>query len=293
VTQVTRWTRIVLSLDLLLSLVAGCVLFFLSSHTDAYFAWTIKLPLTAAFLGAGYLGAVGALIPSYWIRDWRRVRIIVVMGFALTGVTALVTLWHLGEFHLGAGSGSARFAGWAWLVVYLTIPVLLAAVFVAQERGGGRSEYDPVEPLGPAVRGVFVAQAVVTTIVGIGLVVWPSGFDELWPWPLPALAAGAVGAWLLTIAAGSWWTLRERDWAAIRGSAPGLMAYLLFIIVASLRYTSTFDAHRWQFWTFFGAVALTLFGFAACAWDQERRRFELSTDGARPRRHERVTSPKE
>jgi len=252
--------------------VAGCVLYFLSSHTDEYFAWTIKLPLTAAFLGAGYLGAVAALIPSYWVREWRRLRVLVVIGFTLTGVTALVTLWHIGEFHLGAGSGTARFAGWAWFVVYVTIPVLLAAVFVAQERGGGRNEYEPVEPLGAGLRGMFLAQGVVTTVIGAGLVFWPSAFDDLWPWPMPALAAGAVGAWLLTIAAGSWWTLREGDWVAIRSSVPGLMAYLLFIVIAALRYNGTFDVHQWQFWTFFGAIAVSVLGFLLGGRAQERRR---------------------
>jgi hypothetical protein len=277
VTPVSRLTRIALSLDFALSLIAGSVLYFLSSHTDAYFAWTIKLPLTAAFLGAGYLGAVGALIPSYRISEWRRVRILAVMGFTLTATTAIVTLWHLGEFHLGEGSATARAAGWAWLVVYLTVPVLLAAVFVLQERAGGRGERAPVQPLPNGLRIATLAQATVATVIGVGLVVWPSGFDVLWPWPLPALAAGAVGAWLLTIASGSWWLLREGDWLAIRSSVPGLVLYLLLIVVAAARYTDTFDAHRWQTWTFFGALALTLVGFVLTAWRQNKRDV-----GARP-----------
>jgi len=39
--------------------VAGLNEYLLSSQTDRYFAWTIKLPLTAAFLGGFYLTAFG------------------------------------------------------------------------------------------------------------------------------------------------------------------------------------------------------------------------------------------
>lgn len=34
--------------------IAGVQLFVFSEQTDYYFAWTIGLPLTAAFLSAGY-----------------------------------------------------------------------------------------------------------------------------------------------------------------------------------------------------------------------------------------------
>jgi hypothetical protein len=259
----------VLSLDLLLSIVAGCVLYILSSRTDTYFAWTIKLPVTAAFLGAGYLGAVVTLLPTYRMTEWRRVRIIAVMGFVLTATTAIVTLWHLGEFHLNEGSATARVAAWAWLAVYLTVPVLLASAFFRQERAGGRMERVPALPLPGWLRALTLGQAAASTVIGFGLVVWPSGFDVVWPWPLPALAAGAVAAWLLTTAAGSWWLVREGDWQAIRSSVPGLVVYLLLIVVATARYHGSLDAHRWQTWTFFGAIALTLATFAAAAWSLE------------------------
>lgn len=271
-TPITRLTRVVLTLDLLFSLLAGLVLYGLATRTDDYFAWTIKFPLTASMLGAGYLGAVVTLVPTYFTREWQRVRVLTVMGFALTFVTLVVTLWHLDEFHLGEGSATGQIAGWAWLVVYLAIPVLLALVFVLQERAGGRHEYAVGEPLLPLTRASMTAQAVVTSVVGTGLVLAPKTFDVVWPWPLPPIAAGAVGAWLLTIAAGSGWVLRDGDWGRFRLAAPGLALYLVLIVVAALRYPEPLDRGGWQEWVFFVSLALAATTAAVAGWQQERRR---------------------
>jgi uncharacterized integral membrane protein len=56
-TPFTRWFIRLVALPLLF--IAGVQLFILSEQTEFYFAWTISLPLTAAFLGAGYWAAMG------------------------------------------------------------------------------------------------------------------------------------------------------------------------------------------------------------------------------------------
>jgi hypothetical protein len=52
--------------------------------------------VTTTLLGAGYLGAVVTLVLCLPATDWRRVRIHAV-GFTLTSMTLLVTLWDLSE----------------------------------------------------------------------------------------------------------------------------------------------------------------------------------------------------
>ena len=42
----------------LLVLIMGLILYFLPDQTETYFAWTIGVPMTAAFLGASYLASV-------------------------------------------------------------------------------------------------------------------------------------------------------------------------------------------------------------------------------------------
>ena len=41
-----------------LVLIMGLLLYLLAGDTDVYFAWTIGIELTAAFLGAGYLASL-------------------------------------------------------------------------------------------------------------------------------------------------------------------------------------------------------------------------------------------
>ena len=272
-TPIQRFTWFVLALDLLASLVAGVVLYAFPERTDELFAWTIKAPITATFLGAGYLGAVVALLFVFAVaRQWQEARILPVMGVALTVLTALVTFWHLGQFHLREGGASAQFAGWAWVVVYVSVPLLLAVAFLRQEAAGGRLDREVVEPLLPLTRGVLLVQGVGTTVVGAGLVLAASAFDNVWPWPVPALPAGAVGAWLLTTAAGSWWALREADWRRVRLAAPGLLALVVFAAVGAARYPDAFDADEWPTWTYFVALGISSLAFAAAAYRQERRR---------------------
>jgi hypothetical protein len=260
----------VLALDLVFSLVAGGVLYLLSTRTDHYFAWTIKVPVTAAFLGAGYLGAAVTIVLTSRATDWRRARSLPVMGFTLTAATLLVTLWHLDQFHLGAGPTPARVAAWTWLAVYAAIPVLLAAVFIRQERAGGPDAYRVEQPITPLMRGALGLQALAAAVVGAGLVFLPRVFDVVWPWPLPPLSAGAVGAWLLTIAAASAWALREGDWARFRSGVPGYIAFLGLVVLGAVRFSSPLDAGAWQDWTFFGVLGTSVAVFAYAGWQQER-----------------------
>src|SRR5205823_14649674 len=135
--------------------IAGVQLFVLSTRTDNSFAWTIKVPLTAAFLGAGYWGSFPMITWSLRVREWQRVRIVVILALVLTTFTLIATLWRLDQFHLGVGSTGGRIAGWAWLVVYVTIPILLVAAFIRQERAEGSREYVVEEPLNPLLRALM------------------------------------------------------------------------------------------------------------------------------------------
>jgi hypothetical protein len=270
-TRVVRSTRVVFTLDLVFSLVAGGVLFLLATRTEDYFAWTIANPLTAAILGVGYLAAVALLVPSYAVTEWARLRLVPVMGFTLTFAMAVVTFWRLDEFHLGAGSGTARFAGWSWLAVYVAVPILLAGVFVRQQRAGGRHEYEIRQPLLPGTRVLLAAQALLAGGLGLGLVVAPGTAAEVWPWPLPPLAAGAVGAWLLTIGVGGAWGLREGDWGRFRIAVPGQAAYGLLAAIACVRYSEPLDGGDWQERVFLLVAIVSVAAWTLAVLRQERQ----------------------
>lgn len=270
-------TRLSFLLSILLATVAGFQLYVLSTRTAEFFAWTIGVPLTAAFLGAFFWANTPGFGLAIRVGDWARVRILVVAELALTVFMAIATLRHLDIFHLDEGGLIARLAAWAWLLVYVGLPWLLIASFVQQERAGGRGAYSVRDPLLGWVRVYFLVQALGATILGLGLSFAPDGFADIWPWALPPLPAAAMGAWVLAFAAASWWVLREGDWQRVRIAIPGYLAMCALQLLAVLRFRgAVVDGPR--VWAYVGTLAGLFVLTALAAWQQEtsRNRPELS-----------------
>src|SRR4051812_30097078 len=91
-TAVQPFTRMVLVLGVCLTAGTGVALFAAPDRTASYWAWTIKAPLTAAFFGAGYLGAAIALTWGARTKEWQRARIAVILAFTLTTIALADTI---------------------------------------------------------------------------------------------------------------------------------------------------------------------------------------------------------
>src|SRR5215467_7915935 len=92
--------------------IAGIQLFILSEHTDYYFAWTIALPLTAAFMGAGYWAALIAAYRSLREATSAWVRLTGPTALAATFLLGIATFLHLDKFHLASPALLTRFVTW-------------------------------------------------------------------------------------------------------------------------------------------------------------------------------------
>jgi hypothetical protein len=259
--------RAILWLDVVVTIVAGLILYALARRADTSFAWTIKAPITAAFLGAGYFaGTVGVLLAAL-TREWQRVRIVFVIGIVLTSLMLLPTFVYLDQFHLDEGSSTAKGVAWFWLVLYLVQPLVVLAIFVLHERAGGRLEREVEEPLLPWFRWVIAAHAI--GLIAVAVALWPLRADGFWPWALPDLGAGAMAVWLATFAAGAAWCLRERDWRRARIGLAVYLSFLVLLLLAALRFSEAFDGGAWQTWTWLAAVVLSLVIVGAGAAQQE------------------------
>jgi hypothetical protein len=221
---------------------AGLSEYLLSSQTDRYFAWTIKLPLTAAFLGAFYLTALGMAVLSARQREWSRARVGVPGVAAFLWLTLLATALHLDLFHLHAGPGTARAAAWAWLVIYVLDPVALTTLWFLQARVRG-PDRPRSRPLPSWYRGLLAVEGTVSVAVGACLFVAPSTATHLWPWSLTPLTAQAVAAWLVGYGIVLLTMIVENDWERVR---PGLVpSVVLFVLqtIALIRYP---DSVMWS-----------------------------------------------
>ena len=113
---------------------AGVPLFLGSTQTARYFAWTIKSPLTAAFLGANYWAAIVLEVLAARQRMWARVRVAFVPVLVFTFDTLVVTLVHLDRFHLHGGAFVTRLSTWLWLAIYIAVPPAMIVLGARQLR---------------------------------------------------------------------------------------------------------------------------------------------------------------
>jgi hypothetical protein len=269
-TPVGSFARAVFLGGVCLTAGTGIGLFAVPGRTADYWAWTIKAPLTAAFFGAGYMGAAISLSLAARAREWRRARIVAVLAVTLTSLALLETLRNLGPFAFGGG-GLTEVAAWIWLAVYVALPPLVFAAFVLQERAGGAREYRPELPALAGTRLVLGVAGAAVGVLGVSLLADWGSLVARWPWSLPPLPATVVGAWFCTSAAGLlWFSLRERDWGRARiGVAPAMIPVALDL-VAAVRLRDGFEGGLATAVYLSGLVTL-LVVVAAVTFIEERR----------------------
>jgi hypothetical protein len=238
----------------------GTVLYVLSGATDRFFAWTIKVPLTAAFLGAAYLASGLVEIAAARSRIWVHARLAGPPVLIFTGLTLWVTLAHRAAFHFGPGHPlTARFVAWTWLAVYAAFPVALVVALIAQVRTPGT---DPPRR-GRLSRWVTVVLGVHTAVflvAGLALLLAPAQAARLWPWPLTPLTARALGAWGVGLGVGTAQAIWEGDWLRLRAATPFYLAFGLLGLVAVLRYADTVAWRRPSAWILVTLLASLLVG---------------------------------
>jgi hypothetical protein len=274
VRRLSRETRGLLVAFVLLTALATNQLYILSAHTDAYFAWTIKPPLTAAFLGAGYAAGLVLVLLGLRSQAWVEARIAVVTVAVFSMLTLVATVLHRDRFHYHAAGDIARFAAWFWLGIYIVVPLALAVLIVVHQRRPG---IDPPrrDPIPLWLAGAFGVQGLIMMAVGAAMYAVPSTARTLWPWPLTPLTARAVSAWLIAFGVAAVLTLIERD---IRRLAAGAVAYTVFGVLELIALLRFGEVGRWDSPAGIAYLVVLIsvvpVGAAGCwlVWDRARRR---------------------
>jgi hypothetical protein len=233
---VIPFMRAMLLLGALLVSLAGIQLFFLTRRTDHYFAWTISVPLTAAFLGAFYWTSTPLALFSGLERVWVRARVAVPGVLLFLWATLATTLLHLGKFHFHSTDRFAQGAAWLWLIIYAADPPLVLIAFWLQLRSPG---VDPPrrDPLPVWYRAAVAAQAVVMLAVGVALFAAPTWVGRWWPWPITPLTARAMASWLLGLGGVLATAVWENDWIRIRIATVAYAVLGVLQFVAAARYS--------------------------------------------------------
>jgi hypothetical protein len=225
----------------------GLSLFVFPSKTDTLFAWTIKVPLTAAFLGASYWASTTLALCCAAERDWVAARAFAA-PYLIAGIVLLVvTFVHIDLFHMD------DVTGWLWLVLYAAFPGSMIVLLTQQMRVPGT---DPPRtgPIPAPFVAIYFLQAAVMVPLGIALVIAPTDAASLWPWPLTPLTGRAVGTFVLAQGVLMLTVCRERAWGRVR---PAMMQYVVLgalHLVAVARFSDTFDWGDPAAWLYLGFI---------------------------------------
>jgi hypothetical protein len=226
-------TRIMLYVSAVLVLAISFFLFLFPTRTDTLFAWTINPPLTAAFLGAGFLASAPLTYLSAKEGLWARARIAVPGVLLFTILTTIATFIHLDRFHLDSPNLFTRFVTWVWIIVYILDPLLLGVALIMQMR---LPRVDPPrKALLPSwYRLLLGVLGLPMFLLGILMFISPESIIPIWPWELTPLTSRAVGAWLVGIGFVLLQAIWENDWTRLRGMviATGILGVLQLLNLA-------------------------------------------------------------
>src|SRR5262249_25924714 len=154
------------------------------------YAWSIKPPINAAFMGAGYTaGALATGLALFVARYWRSVRPFIWPFFALATTLFIATLIHADRFFWSYPPT------WLWTATYALIPPLAVVIWVVHERSVKASA--PQDMRLNIVRLVNWFPGIIMTGLGVLLYVTPQTFVPIWPWQITPLLARAFAAWYL------------------------------------------------------------------------------------------------
>ena len=209
--------RLILDVFAGLALIAGALLFFGATRTDAWWSWTIVPPLTAATLGAFYWAAFVLILSAARSKTWARARPAVYPVAVIALLLLLITLIHLDRFDTDS------LFGVFWVAAYILVPLLLAWALADQLSGRGAA-VRVTHRLPGLLRRALIVEGVVMVAAGLLLLIAPGAADDVWPWALSPLTSRAIGSFLFGIGLAALLAVRDDDPLSFRGAAAAYTA---------------------------------------------------------------------
>ena len=215
------FTRIVAAAVIPFLIAAFYILYLRPTETAELFAWHIGAPMTAMYMGAGYLGGAWFFGRALNERRWHRVAAGFLPVAALTAVMLAATLLHWDTFDPG------HWPFLVWLVIYIVTPVLVPLVWWLNKRHDPGLPEDGDRVVPPVARRVVLAAGIAMLAVAAFLFLRPTAAAELWAWPLTPLTARVMAAWQALMGVGALTMSRESRWSGWRIPLQSIMIWQL------------------------------------------------------------------
>lgn len=225
--QIRPFTRIVAAIVVPFLVLAFLILYFFPHLSGQRFAWEIQPPMTAMYMGAGYIGGAWLFINAIFGKRWHRVApgFLPVTTFASAMLLATVFHWDVFE--------PSHFPFILWMALYVVTPFLVPLVWWLNRPAdpGTAEEGDVVVPRWArwSLRGLGVI------LLGFALVgfVRPNLLIEIWTWTLSPLTARIMSGWLGLMGVGGIVISADARWSAWKVGLQSIGLWHLLVVVAA------------------------------------------------------------
>ena len=226
--RMQRSTRSGVAVLLGLAILNAGFLYFLPARAATGYAWAIRPPISAAFLGARYLaGVVATALTVFVARRWRSIQPLAVALVTLSIGLLAATLLHTDRFRWSYPPT------WVWTGVYALAPVGVA--ILARRQRANTIRPVVADPRLRLLRALSLAFGAAMLAGAIALFAFPGELGSHWPWPLTTLLAQAIASWIAMIAAALLWCaydLRRTSEAVIPYATLGAWCLTLLALPA-------------------------------------------------------------
>jgi len=257
-------TRIIAGLVVPILVLAFIILYFFPERSKENFAWEIKPAMTAAYMGAGYLGGAWLFTNALYGKRWHRVASGFLPVTAFTTTMLLTTIIHWSRFDL------RHFPFLLWLVLYIVTPFLVPWLWLRNRLvdPGTPDESDQVVPI--IARWGLRIIGLALLLVAIAGFFAPNLLIRIWPWGLTPLTARILSGWFSILGVGGIVIGRETRWSSWRVGLQSIGIWHLLVVVAAFTHPADFTSGLLNW--YLSSVILVLVGMGILYWLMERRK---------------------
>ncbi|HEY3312957.1 MAG TPA: hypothetical protein VGK00_15055 [Anaerolineales bacterium] len=257
--------------------------FLILPQQGIYFAWPVKPPLTALFLGAGFMLRSYFGFHLWREKDWHPLRWSMQGDLVFLSVLFMTTWWHMTEmnWHVDNVSEAVRIfclvIAHVWVLAYTFEPLTIFLLNPRQPEASAGLPADVSEgPLLPVSKTVLLGIFYLGTLVWALLFFSPDFANTRWPWELNAFDARIMSAWPAGCAVWALSMYRLKDWAEIKVGVRALLIFFLGLFVIWLFTFQGYDPLRKNGLTFgvvSGGVSLVML---YAYWKQDNARKSMA-----------------
>ncbi|MFW6098217.1 MAG: hypothetical protein ACOC9Z_09065 [Chloroflexota bacterium] len=213
---------------------AFLILYFFPHLSGERFAWEIQPPMTAMFMGAGYIGGSWLFLNAIFGRRWHRIAPGFLPVTTFTVAMMLATILHWDVFETG------HFPFLLWLGLYLVTPFLVPLVWLLNRSADTGEPEEDALVVPTIARWSLGALGVVLLGFALAGFVRPTWLIDLWQWQLSPLTARIMSGWLALMGVGGIVISSDVRWSAWKVGLHSIGLWHLLVVIAALFRSADF-----------------------------------------------------